>query len=225
MEQVEKLFSTIGGEFLIHSAKIRKKYQNIKAFIFDWDGVFNDGVKYSTDGSLFSEPDSMGTNMLRFDRWRATQQIPFTFIVTGANNLKAIEFAKREHFNGVFLNYKNKREALNHITSHYSISPDEIAFFFDDILDLGLARECGLSFCIRRDASQLFMEYLRDEKMCHYITGNEGGKHAVREVVELLLGVNRTYKTTIERRIAFEGSYTQYLTQRSEIETEVENHW
>jgi len=163
--------------------------------------------------------------MLRFDRWRVESQIPYSFIITGANNIKAIELSKREHFNTVYLNYKNKREALDKITEQYSLKYEEIAFFFDDILDLGLARVCGLTFCIRRDASQMFMEYLRDEKMCDYITGKQGGEHAIREVVELLLGANDTYKTTIERRVSFEGSYTQYLQQRGEIETEVENHW
>ncbi len=225
MEKIEKQFCTLGGEFLTPPHHITKKYKKTKALIFDWDGVFNNGVKYSEGGSLFSEPDSMGVNMLRFDRWLVLNHIPYTFIITGANNLKAIEFAKREHFHGVFLNYKNKREALELITQQFSVAHDEIAFFFDDILDLELAHLCGLSFCIRRAASPTLLEYLRDEKTCDYISGNEGGQHAVREVSELLLGLNATFKSTIERRIAYEGAYSQYLAERKQIETEVENHW
>lgn len=224
MENTAALFRHLGAEFLHSPELISAKYRKIKAFIFDWDGVFNDGTKYSTEGSLFSEADSMGVNMLRFDRWQALKQLPFTFIITGANNLKACTFAKREHFHGVFLNYIHKEEALTQIFSHFKILPEETAFFFDDILDLGVAKKCGLSLCVRRAAAPLFSAYLRTQKMTHYISGSTGGAQAVREISEMLMGINGTYQTTIEKRIAFRGDYAAYLKTRAAINTQIQDY-
>ena len=43
------------------------RLDKIKAFVFDWDGVFNNGAKDSEGASPFNEVDAMGTNLLRFN--------------------------------------------------------------------------------------------------------------------------------------------------------------
>lgn len=58
------------GEFVINSTALRQKFRTIKAFVFDWDGVFNNGQKNIDGHSTFSEVDSMGVNLIRF-RWTA----------------------------------------------------------------------------------------------------------------------------------------------------------
>ncbi len=226
VEKTADLFRALGGTFYVPPAEILEKYLRVKAFIFDWDGVFNDGIKYTPEGSLFSEADAMGTNMLRFGHYLRTETAPYMFIVTGANNLKAIDFAKREHFHGVFLNYVHKEEALAHICEAYSLTPDQIGFFFDDVLDLGLAHACGLAFYMRRKASPLFAAYLQHEALlCDYATAQEGGQHAVREGCELLLGLSGMFPETIRKRVAFHGAYSAYLAERNSVETEIENYW
>ena len=104
--------------------------QSIKAFVFDWDGVFNDGRKSSDSDSTFTEIDSMGINLLRFDYWLRKKKIPMIFIVTGMKNNSAIEFSKREHFDGIFLNIKNKREALESICSQLWNDSQRNCFYF-----------------------------------------------------------------------------------------------
>ncbi|MCA6414654.1 MAG: phosphatase, partial [Cytophagales bacterium] len=59
---IQSLFAEIGGRFCIPAVDIQRKLENIKAFVFDWDGVFNDGSKRDQTGSGFTEPDAMGTN-------------------------------------------------------------------------------------------------------------------------------------------------------------------
>ncbi len=54
------------GVFITDASVIQQKLKKIKAFIFDWDGVFNDGRKDIDGNSSFSEVDSMGVNMMRF---------------------------------------------------------------------------------------------------------------------------------------------------------------
>ncbi len=216
---IKDKFIGIGGEFLIPEPELAKLVPGINTFIFDWDGVFNNGIKGTDKGSLFSEADSMGCNMLRFNHWRITSSMPCFFIVTGENNLTAIDFAKREHFNGVYTNCKNKKTALDNITEIYNVLPAETAFIFDDILDVAAAACCKLAICVRRKASPLFTEFILENLICQYVTGNEGGNNAVREVAELIVGLTGKYSETINKRIEFDSDYQQYLSQRNNINT------
>lgn len=219
---LQNKFENIGGKFFTPENELHKKAENIKAYIFDWDGVFNNGEKISELGSIFSEPDSMGTNMLRFSFWLKNKTQPFIFIITGAKNITAVNFAKREHFHGIFLNYKNKKKAIKAIEKEYKIKSENMAFIFDDIIDLDAAKMCGLTFCIKRKASPLFNEYVAKNNLCDYMSGNSGGNHAVREVTELLIGLNGNYDETVLKRVEYTGEYEAYIKERNEIELIVE---
>jgi 3-deoxy-D-manno-octulosonate 8-phosphate phosphatase (KDO 8-P phosphatase) len=222
MTGIKDKFTQTGGHFLVSDSEIAAYLSDIKIFIFDWDGVFNNGYKDSERGSMFSEADSMGCNMLRFNQWRISKSIPLFFIITGENNITAIEFAKREHFTGVVTRCKNKKTALENIVENYNVPLKEIAFVFDDIIDISAAGLCKLAICVRRNSSPLFTDYLAEHSICQYITGNEGGNHAVREISELLMGLTGEYDQTISKRIAFDADYQQYLSERNNINTIIE---
>jgi 3-deoxy-D-manno-octulosonate 8-phosphate phosphatase (KDO 8-P phosphatase) len=217
---LEKEFTKSGGLFLTPAKEIGSALKNIKAFIFDWDGVFNDGRKTNATDSSFSEIDSMGINLLRFDYWLRNDRFPLVFIITGMQNNTAAEFARREHFDGIFHNSKNKKEALESICKKYSVAPEESAFFFDDVLDLGLVTQCGLSFCAGRKSNPLLLDYIVRNKLCNYISGFQGHDHAIREICELLIGLSGDYDKIIELRMQFKGRYEDFFNKRNSINTE-----
>jgi len=216
---VQEHFENIGGTFITPADQLKEKLSKIKAYIFDWDGVFNNGSKVGDEGSSFAEPDAMGVNMLKLDYWLRNGNLPHTFIVTGEENKSAQFLAKREHMNAAFYRCKFKVRALDRICNENNITPDEIAFVFDDILDVELARSCGVSFQINRKANPLFNQFLEDSKACDYRTGTTGGNGGVREVCELIIGLIGSLPNAIETRIEFTGDYTKYLNERNEIET------
>lgn len=216
---LEQKFTGLGGAFITPPAQIKKSLSGVKAFVFDWDGVFNDGRKSNDKDSTFSEIDSMGINLLRFDYWLRNNRLPLIFIITGMKNLTANEFSKREHFDGIFLNSKNKREALESICSNYKIKSGEIAFTFDDVLDIEVARESGLSFFVGRKSNPLLLDYIIKGKICNYISACSGEDHAVREICELIIGLSGDFTRTVELRIQFNGEYEEYLRKRKEINT------
>jgi 3-deoxy-D-manno-octulosonate 8-phosphate phosphatase (KDO 8-P phosphatase) len=221
---LKDIFEQQGGKFLNSIDEIAFKLNTIRCFIFDWDGVFNNGIKTGSKGSPFSEADSMGLNMLRFSYWLLHNELPIIAIITGENNLTALDFAKREHLNAVYLNAKNKKEYLSKLEQNFSISPNQIAFVFDDILDLSLAEHCGLSFCSKRHASPLFNQFIADHNFCSYISGHEGGQHAVREITELLIGIYGNYDECVSKRMEFTGDYKKYLGLRNAISTLIEKN-
>jgi 3-deoxy-D-manno-octulosonate 8-phosphate phosphatase (KDO 8-P phosphatase) len=213
---LESLFKNLGGTFIVPSREIMSYLPDIKVFIFDWDGVFNNGVKTGEEGSPFSEIDSMGINMLRFSYYLKYGNIPLFFIVTGMNNHSALDFAKREHFDGIFMNLKNKRSALESISETFKINPDKASFFFDDIIDIEVARKCRLSFFINNRSNPLLLNYIKINKIASYISAFPAVDHAIREICELLTGLNGNYDETVEKRSVFSGEYDEYLRTRNE---------
>lgn len=215
----QKQFERIGGHFISSKQEISAKLKDIRAFIFDWDGVFNNGQKSNPKGSPFSEGDSMGINMLRFSYWLIHGKLPFVAIVTGENNITAQDFARREHFNAVILKAKNKAAAFKELANVNEFSLDQTAFVFDDILDLNAAEVCKLRLCVKRNASPLFNDFILTNNLCDYISGNQGGENAVREITELLIGLNGNFNETVRKRMEYKQDYETYISLRNSIKT------
>ncbi|MCY7352776.1 MAG: hypothetical protein LH606_19310 [Cytophagaceae bacterium] len=45
MQHIQTIFEDLGGHFVTPAPKLAEKVARVKAVVFDWDGVFNDGVK------------------------------------------------------------------------------------------------------------------------------------------------------------------------------------
>jgi 3-deoxy-D-manno-octulosonate 8-phosphate phosphatase (KDO 8-P phosphatase) len=206
------------GEFLEASFTVAEKLARIKVFVFDWDGVFNNGVKDENGSSAFSEIDAMGTNLLRFNHYLRTGKIPYTVIISGESNKASQVLAKREHFNAVYYKTANKILSFNHLCKHYQIEPAETAFIFDDVLDFSMAKHCGIRIMVSRTCNPLLIEFAKKNRLADYITDADGGNHAVRESAELLISLSGKYEETIEQRMLFSAGYAQYLKIRNEVQ-------
>jgi len=189
----------------------------VKAYLFDWDGVFNNGVKTEQGGSPFSEVDAMGTNMLRFGHWLKNEKLPTVGIITGEDNPSALYLAEREHFHSVYFKSKNKLIAFDHFLKANQLQPHEVAFVFDDVLDLGVAEKCGLRILVRHRAAPMFLNYSIKNEIVDYITANDD--HGVRETCELILSTMDVYDQAIHYRSHFHENYKNYLTIRQSVET------
>ena len=213
-------FNELGGRFILPPDRIASKLLNIQGLVFDWDGVFNAGLKGSGFSSTFSEPDSMGTNLVRYGLWLRNKQLPATAIITGAENQGAAAFARREHFQVVYMGIKDKRLALEHFIKPRRMDLTEIACVYDDINDLGMAALCGLRFMVRRAASPLLNDYVIRRELCDYITGGSSEDKPVREVSELILGLMGRFETVVDSRVSWDENYRDYYNQRQATETQ-----
>lgn len=213
----ETVFTQAGGTFCTPYAEFQSKLSHIKAFIFDWDGVFNDGAKDSQGSSNFSEVDSMGTNLLRFSWWLQKKQLPFCAVMSGEKNQLSFQYTKREHFHQGYFKILHKTLALDHFLAAHSLQASEVAFVFDDVLDLSLAARAGLRIMVGRTANPLFRQYVVDRKLADYITAHD--QFAVRETCELLIGAAGNFEATIAGRSSFSPEYRQYLYERQQITT------
>jgi 3-deoxy-D-manno-octulosonate 8-phosphate phosphatase (KDO 8-P phosphatase) len=221
MQDIIRQFSELGGAFISAPEVLQKKCSGIKAFIFDWDGVFNNGQKTAGSGSPFSEVDSMGTNLLRFSHYLKTRQLPVAAIISGEKNESAISFSERECFHYSFFKTPHKIEALEFICKKQTITPSEVAYVFDDVLDLSIAKVCGVRLLVRHKSNILFEAYCRKNNLADYITASDGNNYAVRELSELLIGLNGNFDETISHRCEYSKTYADYLQLRKAIKTEL----
>jgi 3-deoxy-D-manno-octulosonate 8-phosphate phosphatase (KDO 8-P phosphatase) len=217
LNNTENIFTELGGNFSRPFAEFKEKLSKVKAYLFDWDGVFNDGVKTATGGSPFSEVDAMGTNMLRFGHWLKNGELPCVGIITGENNPSALYLSQRERFHALYFKSANKLVAFGHFLESNQLQPHEVAYFFDDVLDLGVAEKCGVRILVKHSAAPMFQNYAIKNEIADYITAND--VHAVREICELILATLGTYDQTIDYRSHFHENYKTYLDIRQSVET------
>jgi 3-deoxy-D-manno-octulosonate 8-phosphate phosphatase (KDO 8-P phosphatase) len=220
LQDLQQSFTQLGAEFISPLTVLSRKQLACRAYLADWDGVFNNGHKASTTlGSSFSEPDAMGLNMLRFSSWLRHDRMPTMGIVTGELNPASFSLALRDHYDFVFFRVNHKTMALDWLNRERGMADHHIGFMMDDVLDLSIASRVNLKLLVNRRGSPLFKELIRHREYADYISGMDGANHAVREICELLIGLNGNFSETMERRVKFIGEYSKFLSQRNDIQT------
>ena len=207
------------GTFLTTPAQIKIKLAHIKAFVFDWDGVFNKGDKSADGSSPFNEVDAMGTTMMRFNHYLERDVAPVTAIITGEKNAASFMFAKREYFNAVYYGMKSKPEPLHHLCEEHNIHPDEVAYFFDDVVDLAVAELCGLRLMMGRACNPMMNALVAQNNLADYVTHAGGGHNGIREAMEMLIGVTGRYNETIAQRTYYTDTFKQFIQERNKAKT------
>jgi 3-deoxy-D-manno-octulosonate 8-phosphate phosphatase (KDO 8-P phosphatase) len=219
VQEIASLFTEAGGQFRIPPAEFAQKLGKIRAYIFDWDGVFNDGTKRDNQGSSFNEPDSMGINLLRFSHYLRHGSLAYTAIITSEANASSHFLAQREDFSALYFKATNKAKSFAHFLAAHSLAADEVAFVFDDVLDLAVAEQCGLRIAVHRRANPLFNRYLQRHNLADYLS--VGQPYAIREVCELLIGLHGNDETTFTERKDLSPRYLGYMAERKKQKTAV----
>ena len=207
--------NAFSGTFVTEPSLLGNKLERICAYIFDWDGVFNNGSKGADGSSPFNEVDSMGINMLRYNHYIRKSLNPIAGIITGEKNPVAFTFSRREHFHAVYYGIKNKKDALMHLCDAHDIQPDEVAYFFDDITDLEVASMCGIRIMVGRNCNPMLVNMAKEKHLADYITSKDGGNNAIREATELLKALSGKYDETIMQRSIYSEHYRDYLNSRN----------
>ncbi len=215
------MISSTKPEIQIDQDDFLIKLKKIKAWLFDWDGIFNDGHKHFDINNTFSERDSMGTNMLRFAHYLRTGDQPFCAIVTGATNQTARHFAEREHFHAIVPGALYKRDVVEILLKKWDILPEEAAYFYDDILDLNVCEIVGLRAQIRYPSSFVLNQYVDDHELADVITRTSGQQHAIRQLSDFFISLLGQAEEVIYGRMHVTDQYQTYLDSRQKISTSI----
>ncbi|MBL8001512.1 MAG: hypothetical protein JNL05_06080 [Flavobacteriales bacterium] len=210
---------TASGLRVIGSEKeLLRRLAHTKAVLFDWDGVFNHGFKDAEGGSPFSEVGSMGVNLLRFALWLRNGHLPKAAVITGQHNPYAERFALRERLHGVYMGFTNKPEAFDAFLAKHGLEADEVAFFFDDVLDLPVAARCGLRVMIGSPVTAWLVEQAITRGEVDLVTANSGGNNGLREATDAVIALLANGAEVIDHRVKYSATYKRYLGERQAVE-------
>jgi len=208
---------------ITNADSLRVNARNIKAFVFDWDGVFNGGFKDLDGGSPFSEVGSMGVNMLRFSAFLKNGKMPSAAIISGRQNPYAKRFAEREHLHGVYMGFSDKRKVFSDFLDAHGLKAHEVAFVFDDILDLSIAKQAGIAVMMGGAQTTLLQEEVISRSEVSAITTLPGQQNGLREACEFIIDLMGNFREVVDQRVSFTGKYSTYLTERNTIKTQVQS--
>lgn len=157
----------------------KSKLKNIKAFVFDVDGVF-------TDGSVYLLP---GGNMCRvmsvLDGYAVVKALKKNYligVITGGND---DEVRHRINYLGItdyYAKSPNKELDFEHFKTKYNLENDEILMMGDDLPDVQIMKISGISACPKNAVPEV-------KEISDYISPVEGGKGAVRDVIEQVMKI------------------------------------
>ena len=157
----------------------KTKLKNIKAFVFDVDGVF-------TDGSVYLLP---GGNMCRvmnvLDGYAVVKALKNNYligVITGGNDE---EVRHRINYLGIkdyYAKSPNKAIDFEDFKSKYELKNEEILTMGDDLPDMNIMKISGISACPKNAVPEV-------KEISEYISPIEGGKGAVRDVIEQVMKI------------------------------------
>lgn len=156
---------------------IEEKAIRVKAILFDVDGVLTDGkIHISENGEEYKSFNTLDGFAIKLLYKFGIK----TGVISGRRS-KALEHRLEElNITYNYLNTEHKLEALRDFMRSTGLKSEEIAYIGDDLPDLPVLNECGLSFAPRNGASDVISRV-------DQVTENPGGNGAAREAIELIL--------------------------------------
>jgi 3-deoxy-D-manno-octulosonate 8-phosphate phosphatase (KDO 8-P phosphatase) len=157
--------------------EITKIARNIKLLILDVDGVLTDGSiildNKGNEYKSFHVRDGHGIKMVQ----RAGVEVA---IITGRKSEVVRRRAKELGIREVFQRCFDKVAAYEGLLQKYSLTPAEVAYMGDDIVDASVMSKVGLPVAVA-DADQRVWEFSL------FVTKYRGGRGAVREVTDFII--------------------------------------
>jgi YrbI family 3-deoxy-D-manno-octulosonate 8-phosphate phosphatase len=175
-------------ENILHKRIIERKqfseisimFKQVKLLIMDVDGVLTDAsMFYSEKGDelkMFNTRDGHGIKLLRDAGIK-------TAILTSEDTQIVQKRSEKLKIDYVCQGAKRKIEEIMKIKDYFGLKFEEIAYIGDDLIDVEVLKCVGAPVAVA-DAP----DYVK--KHAIYVTKTPGGKGAVREVCDIILGLN-----------------------------------
>lgn len=158
---------------------MKERFEKIKAFAFDVDGVLTDGgILADLNGELyrtFNSKDGFGLRMAAMHGYRIA-------VITGGRS-ESIRMRFRTCGVGpedVYLGSRDKMEDFEDFCNRYSLSADEVMYFGDDVPDIPVMMACGCGVCPEDAVDEV-------KEIADYISTKPGGKGCARECIEKVM--------------------------------------
>ncbi|TJY35822.1 KdsC family phosphatase [Pontimicrobium aquaticum] len=171
--------------------KSYKEYlNNITTFIFDVDGVLTDGtVTITTNGDMLR-------NMNIKDGYAIKTAVDRGYnicVISGGSNEGVRLRLQGLGVTNIYLGANNKIDQMSKFLHIYNIDLKNVLYMGDDIPDLPAMKLAGLPCCPQDAAPEI-------KDISSYISHKNGGKGAVRDVIEQVLKVQGKWAANFDAK-------------------------
>jgi 3-deoxy-D-manno-octulosonate 8-phosphate phosphatase (KDO 8-P phosphatase) len=153
------------------------QFSNIKAFVFDVDGVL-------TNGTLMLMPNGEMVRSMNIKDGYALQlavkQGYMVIIISGGLSALVKERLLKLGVQHVFMGVLDKKTVMLELLKQYSISPENTLFMGDDIPDIEAMKVCGLPCCPADACAEVI-------SVSTYVSSFSGGTGCGRDVIEKVM--------------------------------------
>ncbi len=155
----------------------KEKLKDIKAFVFDVDGVFSTNVLLHPDGGMLRTMNTKDGYALHY----AVNKMGFLAgIITGGYSESV-----KDRFHGlgitdVYIKSTNKFDDFEDFIYKYDLKPEQVVYMGDDIPDYEVMKVSGIPTCPADAAEEI-------KAISVYISDKKGGDGCVRDIIEQVL--------------------------------------
>jgi len=159
---------------------VLKYFKKITTFVFDVDGVLTDGtlivLKDGLQARQMHVNDGFGLQMAVKNGYRV-------LIISGGYSEEVKNRLEKLGIENVQMGIENKNQFLSLYLEENKLKWEEILYMGDDLPDLPLMKQVGLSCCPNDAMNEI-------KAVVKYISPIKGGWGCVRDVIEKVLKLN-----------------------------------
>ena len=196
-----------------------ERAKKIKLMLFDVDGVMTDGTIFlfpaQGDGAVrdthrhpekmavrggsgiashdvveakgFNAHDGAGFSLARLGGLK-------TGIITKRKSQTVALRARDLKIEHVYQGQQDKASAFYEVIQKEGLTPEQVCYVGDDVIDLPVMRLCGLAIAVKNARPEVLLE-------SHYVTLHDGGHGAVRDAIEYVLREQGSLERVIDEYI------------------------
>lgn len=169
--------------------EIIEKAREVKLLILDVDGVMTDGsIVYNDRGEeskSFNVRDGHGMKLLQRGGVDCA-------LITARTSEVVLHRARNLGIELVYQGAFDKLKAYEDILKKTGLAPNQTAYVGDDVIDLPILKRAGFSVAVSDAVTEV-------KERVDYVTEAQGGRGAVREVVEIILKARGTWDELMSR--------------------------
>ena len=183
------------------------RFEDIRAFAFDVDGVFTDGLVLAMpDGDLLRQFNSKDCFAVRT---AVDNGFPGAIITGGVSP----SLLHRSHSLGIpdeylYMLSKDKAEDLLHFCKRAGLDPSQVAFVGDDIPDIPAMELAGLGVCPADAVAEV-------RSAADLVSQFNGGRGCIRDLIENVL--KRQDRWKFDPKDPWKGSHPDAITKYARL--------
>jgi 3-deoxy-D-manno-octulosonate 8-phosphate phosphatase (KDO 8-P phosphatase) len=156
---------------------------NIKAFIFDIDGVLS---LQTISLNAFGVPNRTVNLRDGYALQLAVKKGYHIGIISGSNSKEYLRRLRLLGISEIYLNSRTKKDHYLSFRNKYGLRDDQILFMGDDIPDYEVMKLAGVPACPADADSEI-------KQVASYISDKKGGEGCARDVIEQVLRLHNNW--------------------------------